>query len=149
MTFLKVLLTPEPSEDQKIYLHEEFKVVTLIVIMGFRFVMDLFPFLMEQNSCRALTNSGETNIFLGHIKNVFVFLTAGIWEFRAFQTNIPLFLFFQRFSVGNGNFKYLWTYEICFYSSKNPGRGGDSNLPPTLPVTSGPALHLTPLCTPP
>ena len=73
MTFLKVLLTPEPLEDQKIYLHEEFKVVTLIVIMRFRFVMGLFPFLMEQNSCKVLTKTEDTNIFLGHIKNVFFF----------------------------------------------------------------------------
>ena len=71
MTFLKVLLTPELLEDQKIYLHEEFKVVTLIVKMGFRFVMGLFPFLMEQNYCKVLTKTEGTNIFLGHIENVF------------------------------------------------------------------------------
>ena len=55
MTFLKVLLTPGPLEENEFSLQEEFKVVTFIVIVRFQFVMGLFLFLMEQDSCKALT----------------------------------------------------------------------------------------------
>ena len=71
MTFLKVLLTPGPLEENEFSLQEEFKVVTFIVIVRFRFVMGLFPFLMEQDSCKALTNKKGQVFFGTHQKWVF------------------------------------------------------------------------------